>query len=96
MKTEQTLTGIEFTVAQADIGSEARRSIGQVATVVLETEVLGLNSVGQGHDDVVRLFHAPDDLTRSETTAQPRQQLYLLEGLGDEVVGTGIKGRDHV
>ena len=87
---------LQLAVAQAHVGSQARRAIGQVAAVVLEPEVLGLDRVGQGDHDVVRLLHAPDDLAGPKGAAQASQELDLLEGLGHEVVRAGVEGRDHV
>ena len=87
---------LQLAVAQAHVGGQAGRAVGQVAAVVLEAEVLGLDRVGEGDDDVVRLLHAPDDLARPIGAAQAGQQLDLLEGLGHEVVGARIEGRDHV
>ena len=65
--------------------------------MVLEPEVLGLHGVRERDDDVVGLLHAPDDLAGPERrAAQARQELDLLERLGDEVIGAGVERGDHV
>ena len=76
--------------------ADPRGVVGQPAAVVDQADVLGLDRVGQRGDDLSGTLEARDRATQAHRAAHARQQLGLLDGLRQEVVGTGVEGGDHV
>ena len=87
---------LEVVAPESHVRGEARRAVGEVPAVVPQVDVLGLDGVRQRHHDGVRLLHAPRPGATPKRAAQTRQQLQLLEGLGDEVVRARVERGDHV
>ena len=87
---------LQLFAAQSDLHPDAGRVMGKPATVMHQADVLGLDGVGERGHDLRGAFEAGDRAPQPYRAAHPCQQLDLLHGLGQEVVGARIERRDHV